>query len=171
MKRAGFLLGAAVLASLVAVAPASAQCPTGDGTLPGSSASVTAVGTGDATPYGTIYADDRDALDLDDEGDAQGLWIYVESNGTAGLQRGGDHVAAGYVPRLPRIGPIPVVPPNPGGLPILPNGLTLFPCSAQLSGSRCAGGPGVREWALPEDQCRTDASGQHWGGPPDQFLF
>ena len=170
MKRTGFVLSAAVLASLVAVAPASAECPTGDGTLPGSSASVTTVGTGDATPYGTIYVDDRDWLDLDDDGDAQGLWIYVESNGTAGLQRGGRHVAAGYVPEVPRIDPIRV-PPNPGGLPILPNGLTLFPCGLGYSGSRCSGGPGIHEWFLSRDPCRTDASGQPWSGRPDQLLY
>ena len=170
MKRAGFVLSAAVLASLVAVVPASANCPSGDGTLPGSSASVTAVGTGDATPYRTIYVDDRDTLDVDDDGDAQGLWIYVESNGTAGLQRGGEHVAAGYVPR-PRIDPVPVLPPNPGGLPILPSGLTLFPCGFQFSGSRCTMRPGLPTDVLPDDQCRTDASGQPWVGSPDELLF
>lgn len=170
MTRAGFVLSAALLASLVATAPASASCPTGDGTVPGRSASVTTVGTGDATPYGTIYVDDRDWLDLDEDGDAQGLWIYVEANGTAGLQRGGGHVAAGVVPDVPRVDPIRV-PPNPGGLPILPNGLTLFPCGLGYSGSRCAGGPGLDEWLLPSDYCRTDASGQPWAGPPDQLLF
>lgn len=167
--KTGLVLGAAVLASLVATAPASASCPTDDGTLPGRSASVTAVGTGDATPYGTIYVDDRQLLDFDDEDDGQGVWIYAESNGTAGLQRGGRPLASELVPVLPRIDPI-YVPLNPGGLPLLPPGITLLPCSFQLSGTRCQGVP-LRDALLPPDYCRTDASGQPWTGPPDTLLF
>ena len=169
--KASFVLSAAVLASLVATAPASADCPSGDGTLPGSSASVNAVGLGDATPYGTLYIDDRDALDLDAEGDAQGVWIYAETNGSAGLQRGGSHPASDYFPEPRRIiGPV-YIPPDPGGVPLLPRGITLFPCGVGTSGSRCQGGPGLGESLFPADFCRTDADGEPWAGPPDQLLF
>lgn len=160
-RRRLVLLATSALAAVVGVAPASADCPQGDGTLPGSPSSVTAVGTGDATPYTTIYVDDRDFADLDNDGNAQSVWLYLESNGTAGLQRGGDQVAMPLIPRVPWIAPIPVLPPNPGGLPILPNGLTLFP-----NGFGCWG---CELWWY--DDCRTDQSGNLWTGKPDTLLI
>ena len=41
---------------------------------------------GTVTAVGPIYIDDRDYLS------GYGLWIYVESNGEAGLQRGGSNL-------------------------------------------------------------------------------
>lgn len=158
------LFATCALAAVVGVAPASAQCPAGDGSLPGSSDSVTTVGTGDATPYTTIYVDDRDFADVDDDGNAGGLWIYIETNEVAGLQRGGEHVGWSYLPRVPQVAPIPVLPPNPGGLPIFPNGLTLFPNGFG------GGGPQLipYDW---RDSCKTDESGNVWTGKPDNLLF
>lgn len=168
MRRRRLLLTACALAATVMVAPASAQCPSGDGTLPGSDSSVTAVGTGDATPYTTVYVDDRDWADLDDDGNAQGIWIYIESNGEPGLQRGGQHVSASYLPTLPRIGPTQVVPPHPGGLPILPNGITLFPGGFPPP---CTWGYTTCVPLLPYDDCNTDQSGQPRTGEGDSILF
>ena len=164
MRRRVVLLSICALAAVVTVAPASAQCPDGDGTLPGSSDSVTTAGTGDATPYTTIYLDDRDYADLDDDGNAGGIWIYIESNDVAGLQRGGDRIEETFIPDPPSIGPIPVLPPNPGGLPIFPDGFTLFP-----DGFGGCGGCDEHPWSY--DDCRTDESGNVWTGEPDSILF
>lgn len=41
-----------------------------------------------ATPAGTLYVDDRGV-------DAEGVWIYEESNGEAGLQSGGQSAILG----------------------------------------------------------------------------
>lgn len=161
-RRRLVMLATCALAAVVGVTPASAECPQGDGTLPGSPSSVKAVGTGDATPYRTVYVDDREVVDVEQDGKDHGIWLYIESNGEAGLQRGGDHVVMPFIPNIPRIGPMPVVPPNPGGLPILPNGLTLFP------------GGGPCHWGcVPEitDRCRVDQSGNPWTGKPDTLLF
>lgn len=164
--RRWLLLVCCGLAAIVGVVPAAAydeSCPRGDGTVPGTSSSVTRVGTGDATPYTTIYVDDREFTDLDGDDDAAGLWIYLESNGIAGLQRGARvHFIEEFIPRIPRVEPIPILPPNPGGLPVLPRGLTLFPNGF--------GGGSVSE-IEPYDWCGTDEAGNWHSGPPDSALF
>lgn len=65
------------------------------GTVPGTSPSVTTIGTGGAGSFTTVYVDDRDLMNFDADTSYGGLWIYVESNGRAGLQRGGTHVVFG----------------------------------------------------------------------------
>ena len=165
MRSRRLLLATCALAAVVTAAPASASCPAGDGTVPGTSSSVTRVGTGDATPYTTIYVDDRDFADSDDDGNAGGLWIYLETNEVAGLQRGGERIESPFLPQPPYVEPIPVLPPNPGGLPILPRGFTLFPDG--LGGCSL----GCNEIGPPDD-CRTDESGQlRWDVEPDTVLF
>jgi hypothetical protein len=153
MRKLASLVGAALLAPIVIVAVGSnvaqAQCPGNDGTVPGTPARVTAVGP--------IYVDDRDFADADDDGDAGGLWLYLESNNQAGLQRGGDQVwfavIAGVAnPNLPYIPPTQVVPPNPA----TPNGLTLFPSGF--------GGGSLSETAGGHDDCVQSST-------PDTILF
>ena len=162
MRRQRLLLTACALAATVMVAPASAQCPAGDGTLPGSSSSVTAVGTGDATPYTTIYVDDRDLADLDDDGNAQGIWIYIESNGERGLQRGRSHLVFDVAdPDIPYV----ALPgwPNLPGPPFLPH-----PCCWPPAG---VGGEPLSEVVNARDDCPSDANGDVWLGEPDAVLF
>lgn len=164
--RRWLLFGCCAMAAVVGVVPAAASddgCPTGDGTVPGTSSSVTRVGTGDATQYTTIYVDDREFTDLDGDDDAAGLWIYLESNGIAGLQRGAEvHFMEEFVPGPPRVEPIPILPPNPGGLPILPRGLTLFPDGF---------GGGSFGQVGPYDPCPTDEAGNWHNRPADSALF
>ena len=160
----GTLLLAGGLAAVAGISPAQAACPAGDGTLPNSGSKVTRVGTGGSTQYTTIYVDDRDFLDLDDDNNSGGLWLYIESNSAAGLQRGGDQVVFNFVnPNVPRINPIPVLPPRPGGLPVFPNGLTLLPNGF--------GGGSLSEAAGFHDDCKTDESGNVWTGKADSILF
>lgn len=44
------------------------------------------------TPAGTFYIDDREWEDVDMDGNAEGIWIYQESNNVPGLQTGGTGV-------------------------------------------------------------------------------
>lgn len=131
MRRITILLAATLvgggLALFVGVPNASAQCPLNDGTIPGSSASVITIGPDDGAAFQTYFIDDRDFLDLNDNGDAGGLWLYAENNNTQGLTRGGDHVVFSVAnPPVPFIPPIVVLPPDPNR-PVFPNGITLFP--------------------------------------------
>lgn len=160
----GVMLLAGGLTAVAGISPANAACPAGDGSLPNSSSKVTRVGTGGSTQYTTIYVDDRDYPDLDDDNNAGGIWLYIESNNAAGLQRGGDHVAFTFVnPNVPRIEPIPVLPPRPGGAPVFPNGFTLLPNGF--------GGGSLSEAAGFHDDCKTDESGTVWTGKADSILF
>jgi len=161
----GGLLLAGGLTAIAGISPAHAACPAGDGTIPGSASSVTAVGTRDSTQYTTIYVDDRDLADADDDANFGGLWLYIESNSSRGLQRGGDQVTFTFVnPNVPRVEPITVLPPNPGGLPVLPTGLVLLPNGL--------GGGSLSEAAGFHDDCKTDANtNQVWTGKPDSILF
>lgn len=101
-------------------------CSDVDGTVPGSSATLIVIGQGDAEPYQSIYIDDRDGFDLDGDGEAGGLWIYAESNGSAGLTRGGEWIGHTLVGLLPEIEPIYVLPADPDR-PVHPGPVTLFP--------------------------------------------
>lgn len=131
---------------LTATSPAQARCPGEDGTIPGSPASVTTV----ATPVATIYIDDRDAQGLDGEDGSRGLWLYLESNDTEGLQRGGSQVAfemladhgLGYTPCIQPI-------PTPIGVTLFPNGCMSQPWA---------------EFVGMYDDCRLSAE-------PDTLLF
>jgi hypothetical protein len=146
MRKLASLVGAALLAPVVVIAAGSqvaqAQCPGNDGTIPGTPDRVTAVGP--------IYIDDRDFADLDEDDDAGGLWIYLESNNVAGLQRGGDQAAfatlagAGVNPNIPYVGPTPV-----GPLTLFPNGF---------------GGGSLSETAGSHDDCVQSST-------PDTILF
>lgn len=75
------LIGPALLT--VTAGPASAGCPSAykSGTAPGTQPQVY------PDNHGPIYVDDRDFLN------GGGLWVYLESNSRAGLQRGGSHVS------------------------------------------------------------------------------
>ena len=158
----GVMLLAGGLTAVAGITPAHAQCPAGDGTVPGSGSTVTAVGLKDSTTFGTIYIDDRDFADADDDGNAGGLWVYIENNNTRGLQRGGDNVAFSFVnPNVPLIPAVPVLPPRPGGAPVFPNGLSVGPF----------GGGSLAEAAGGHDDCKTDQSGTTWTGKPDAILF
>jgi len=160
----GVMLLAGGLTTVAGFTPAHADCPAGDGTVPGSASSVTAIGTKDSTQYTTIYIDDRDFQDLDEDNVAGGLWGYLESNTYRGLQRGGDQIVFTFVnPNVPRVEPISVLPPNPGGLPVFPTGLTLLPNGL--------GGGSLAEAAGEHDDCKTDQNGVVWTGKPDSILW
>ena len=129
MRRA-LTVGVLVVA-LLPTHRAAAQCGT-DGTIPGTSSSVTTV----ETPAATFYIDDRDALDLDDDGEAESVWIYQESNGVEGLQRGGEapwfvHVQSARATARDaltlHVDPIPVAVPDPDDPDGPPRTVTLFP--------------------------------------------
>ena len=87
MRRITKLMACTALFAIftLSATPASADCDDSDGSVPGTSGSVMAVTAGPST----FYVDDRDWFDLDDDGQAGGIWIYEESNGQDGLQRGG----------------------------------------------------------------------------------
>lgn len=92
MRRLASLLGVAVMAATAVVivggSPASAACPAGNGTIPTTAAKAYSTPSVGGKMF---YIDDRDWTDTDDsDGHAGGFWIYEESNGFAGLQRGGD---------------------------------------------------------------------------------
>ena len=142
-------VGASVIAIafvMLSADPASA-CSRTDGSVPGSDASTVTVAAADKA----FYVDDRDYADLDDDGEAGGVWIYEESNGEPGLQRGGytwwqdaTQTTCGIY-----VEPIQVLPPD-GSRPVLPNGLTLFPngfgggtpeCGQWYLGDDCADSP------------------------------
>ena len=161
----GTLLLAGGLAAVAGITPAHAACPAGDGSLPNSGSKVTRVGTGGATQYTTIYIDDRDVLDLDEDNNTGGLWLYIESNSTAGLQRGGDQVAFTFVnPNVPRVNPITVVPAGGGvGLPAPAKDVVLFPNGF--------GGGSLSEAIGLHDDCKTDEGGNVWTGKADSILF
>lgn len=138
------LLALATSAALTTVAvgalfasPAAAQCPGADGTVPGTAAKSVAVGP--------LYVDDRDFADVDDDGDAGGLWIYKESGKLANLQRGGDQIAftvlksKGVNPAVPYQGPVTIPAPAPVG----PK--TLFPSGI--------GGTDLATFAGSHDDC------------------
>ena len=101
----------------------AAACSRTDGTVPGSSASVVAASAGGRT----FYVDDRDVADLDADGEAGSIWIYEESNGESGLQRGGESWWYDAMPGIcQQVGPTQVLAPDPDR-PVAPNGITLFP--------------------------------------------
>ena len=160
----GVMLLAGGLTAVAGLTPAHAQCPAGDGSIPDSGSTVTPIGTGDSTKYTTIYVDDRDYPDLDEDNNAGGIWLYIESNDVAGLQRGGDQLPFTFVnPNAPRVEPVPILPANPGGAPVLPNGFTLFPDGF--------GGGSLSEAAGSHDDCRTDQNNNLHNGPADAILF
>ena len=122
-----------------------------------------AVGTGGSTPFTTVYVDDRDFADIDDDGNAGGLWIYMETNGVAGLQRGGYGLVARPEWPAPDIPPTQVLPPNPGGLPVLPYGFWL-PDDIHVKNAYYF----MTEFLAPSRACV--GPGQEWDGEPDQLL-
>ncbi|HVE93577.1 MAG TPA: hypothetical protein VNB24_01560 [Acidimicrobiales bacterium] len=77
MKKLGLLAAATVAASALAFAP-SVGASTGECDDGGSG-----LGTGVLDIAGIAYVDNRDYLL------GNGIWIYLESNGVGGLQRGG----------------------------------------------------------------------------------
>lgn len=80
MRRLG-LLAAVAVASVGVVAPAATADPcTNYGPL----------NTGKHSIGGLVYVDDRDYFWLDAPEGHGGIWIYLESNGEPGLQRGGN---------------------------------------------------------------------------------
>lgn len=114
--------GAAVLmaAGLMLAGTAAAQCEF-DGSVPGTAAHTYSVSVGGQT----FYVDDRDYADADEDGTAGGIWLYYESNGIAGLQRGGSQVVLDKVPvMMPYVGPVTVTLPGAG--PVPPHTITLF---------------------------------------------
>lgn len=166
----GVMLLAGGLTAVAGMSPAKAECPAGEGTLPGSSNTVTPIGTDDGTQYTTVYVDDRDFTDSDDNSSvAGGLWLYVETNKTRGLQRGGDHVVftlhPALNPNVPRVEPIRVLPAGGGvGLPVPARDVILFPNGI--------GGGSLSELAGFHDDCKTDArNNQVWTGAADSILF
>lgn len=146
------LLALAATSAVATVAfgatPALAACPGADGTVPGQPAKATAAG-----PF---YVDDRDFADANDNGDAGGLWIYMESGVATGLQRGGDQLAfkeiksrTGQDPAIPYHGAVVVPVANPTtGQPIL----TLFP--------QGVGGGSLSETAGSHDDCQQGTAAQ-----------
>lgn len=166
MRRITVLLTAAVVSSglvmLAGFGTANAQCPGNDGTLPGSSNSVIVLGQDDGTNGQTVFVDDRDFLDIDDDGDAGGLWLYLEDNSTSGLTRGGDQVIFRVAnPDVPFVAPIPVLPPDPNR-PVRPEGLTLFPSGI--------GGGSLAEAIGSHDDCK-EFGGLGQPATPDAILF
>lgn len=113
----------AAMIGLLFAGPAGAACEF-DGSIPGTAAKVYTI----ATPVATFYVDDRDYLDLDDDNQAGGVWLYLESNGQAGLQRGTQHVAfvvfeVGGEPLIPVIHHFDPTPVGP--VTLFPNGYTV----------------------------------------------
>ena len=153
MRRWTRLVASIVLSAMYAAGgtPAHAYCD-GDGSVPGTSASVTTVSAGPAT----FYVDDRDFADLDGNDESGGLWIYEESNGESGLQRGGHHWWLDATPSACDVDPIPVLAPDPNR-PVAPNGITLFP-------DGFGGGPGGC-WYWMGDPCST------YSVTPDRLWF
>ena len=144
-----------VMAFLAVQAHAAGACSRTDGTVPGSSATVIEVPAG----VTTFYVDDRDYPDLDNDGEAGGIWIYEESNGESGLQRGGS--GAWWEEHMPGtcelpLGPTPVLEPDPNR-PVLPNGIVLFPHGF-------GGGAGCWSWYESYDPCAETAN-------PDRLWF
>jgi len=126
--------GAVASASVVSLfaapgAYADGNCGATGGTVPGTPAQTITV---DASPAAVLYIDDRDFLDLDGDGVGGGLWVYLESNGQPGLQRGGEEAVLSSVPvGVPFIGPqsidVPTDPPT--------HVVTLFPDGVGGSGN------------------------------------
>ena len=97
-----------------------------------------------ASPAAVFYIDDRGVA---------GVWLYEESNGRPGLQRGGAAWWRDAVRYPPYVAPVPVLGPDPDR-PVFADGLTLFP------GGIGGGTPEQPlDWA---DDC-------HDGGPPDRL--
>lgn len=92
-----------------------------DGSIPGTPPRTYAFGAGPAV----VYVDDRDYADLNGNGVAGGIWIYLESNGVAGLQRGGVGVGDGVPVTVPYLPPHYVIPPDPNR-PVLKDGVLIF---------------------------------------------
>jgi hypothetical protein len=134
------LLAVAAAAMTVPAGWAAAKCEF-DGTAPGTVAKTYAVGAGGQT----IYVDDRDYADADDDGVAGGIWVYLESNHVAGLQRGGDQAAVGKIP-----GTVPYIPPTFVGVPGSVVGVTLFPSGF--------GGGSISQAAGGHDPCTDSAT-------------
>lgn len=120
MRPTVVLVATVALATSVAAPAAHAQCPRDDGTVPGSSTSVTTIGPDDGVAFNTYFVDDRDRLNLDGDADAGGLWLYTEHNATPGLTRGAPRAMTALP--LPWSGPIYVVPPDPDR-PVVPQGV------------------------------------------------
>ena len=135
-----FIAMLAAGAALAVPAGSNAACEF-DGSAPGTVAKAYAVSAGGQT----IYVDDRDYADLDNDGVAGGIWIYYESNRVAGLQRGGDQVALGMIP-----GTVPYIPPTFVGVPGTGIGVTLFPSGF--------GGGSVASAAGAHDGCVESAT-------------
>ena len=145
--------GAVTALTMLSADPAAA-CSRTDGTIPGSEASVTTVSAGGKT----FYVDDRDHADLDDDYEAGGIWIYEESNGQEGLQRGGmnwtlDESGVGHM-RIPFSVVIDAVEDIKRRSPI-----PLFPGPGYY-----AGDPTVAEFLDAEDPCSDSAT-------PDRLWF
>ncbi|HEX9682200.1 MAG TPA: hypothetical protein VGA13_03905 [Acidimicrobiales bacterium] len=154
MRKLTSLAALAVLAPTAAIVATSgtahAQCPENDGTIPGTGAK--------AYEAGPFYIDDRDVLDLDDDDDAGGLWIYMESNDVPDLQRGGDQIIftmiadTGVDPEVPPVEPIQPVPDGP----------TLFPNGF--------GGGSLADEAGSHDDCDESVDGNN-GYEADNIIF
>lgn len=120
MARRASLAFLVTAALMVSAPPASAACQF-DGSVPGTSSKAYTV----LTPAGTLYIDDRDLADLDDDGQSNGVFVYLESNGQIGLQRDDrqaafDHLPGGNLPFVYHFNPMPV-----GPVTLFPNGYTL----------------------------------------------
>jgi hypothetical protein len=149
-RRVSLLVAIVAVAALMPL-PALAQCEF-DGSVPGTAAKVYPVGAGGQT----IYVDDRDDADADDDGVAGGIWIYYESNKVGGLQRGGQQVALGLLPgTVPYVSPTYILPPDPSR-PALKGGVLAFPSG--FGGGSIAAALGER------DPCTDSAT-------PDTLLF
>jgi len=165
MRRLACLLGVAVLgASAVVItggAPASASCPKGNGSIPTQPAKTTVIPAGPKT----FYLDDRDYLDDDDEdGYAGGIWLYEESNGYGGLQRGGTQWILRDAPVTLPLVEVPVIP-FPGAGPLPKRDYDLFP-------NGIGGGSLANNGVLGfEDDCKQKMPGSNQYYPPDTDWF
>lgn len=134
------VLLASAAAALLTASPATAQCEF-DGSVPGTAAKTYVISAGGQT----IYVDDRDYADLDEDGTAGGIWLYLESNHIAGLQRGGSQVVLAMIPgTVPYVGPVTVTLPGVG--PVPPRTITLLPAGF--------GGGSVADTLGETDPCR-----------------
>lgn len=85
-NRWSVVVAVVVVSLLTTTSQAQEWCPEGHGTVPGTDAGTVEVGP--------VYVDDRGLTSLDpsDDRESGGLWIYLETNGVEGLQRGGESV-------------------------------------------------------------------------------
>jgi hypothetical protein len=144
------MAGAALASSsviMLSATPAAfaTNCGATSGTVPGTPAQVTTI---DLSPAAIFYIDDRDFADADGDGVAQGIWIYMESNGVSGLQEGGADPTGNVPVGVPFVDPISIdVPTDPPS-----HVITLFPDGF--------GGGSLAEALGGVDTC-TDPSGSH----------